>query len=182
MELDSLLAEPIDAPLPLGMVIAYAGPLDESSRRILANSGWLVCEGQRISRTSYPSLYRVIGDIHGRGDAVSTFNLPDYRGRFLRGVDNGVGRDPDAGGRQPAAAGGLVGDAVGSVQADEFRRHDHRTIQMIGDNAVDGVDSATTHSGEHHNEARQTSADGGNETRPKNANVFWLILAGKALA
>ena len=50
---------------------------------------------------------------------------------------------------------------------------------MIGDNNIDGVDSTTTHSGEHHNEERRTGVWGGGETRPVNANVNWLILAGR---
>lgn len=178
MSVDTLSPSLIAATLPLATVVPYAGKTDETSRRALARAGWLICDGSAVSRTAYRALYSVIGDIHGRGDAVTTFNLPDYRGRFLRGVDSGSGRDPDAGTRAAAASGGLSGDAVGSVQADSFRSHSHTTVQMIGDNNVDGVDSTTTRSGDHHNEARQTSAVGGNETRPVNAYVFWLVLAG----
>jgi microcystin-dependent protein len=135
-----------------------------------------------VSRTKFKALYAVIGDIHGRGDATTTFNLPDYRGRFLRGVDQGSGRDPDASRRSAPAPGGLIGDEVGSVQLDGVRAHDHETIQMIGDNNIDGVDSTATHSGDHHNEIRRTGSWGGNETRPIKANVNWLILAGVAKA
>ncbi|MGJ3702666.1 hypothetical protein [Variovorax sp. AFSI2.2] len=49
---------------------------------------------------------------------------------------------------------------------------------MIGDNNVDGVDSTTRRSGDHHNEPRQSNFEGGNETRPINAYVHWLILVG----
>lgn len=178
MDIESLNPALISTSLPLATIIPYAGSVHEASRRSLAKAGWLVCDGSTVSRTAYKDLYSVIGDIHGRGDALTTFNLPDYRGRFLRGVDHGAGRDLDAGSRTACASGGLTGDAVGSVQEDSFRSHSHSTVQMIGDGNVDGVDSTTTHSGDHHNEGRQTSAVGGNETRPINANVFWLILAG----
>lgn len=163
---------------PLGTVIPYAGKADEENRRRLAQAGWLVCDGSPQDRVKYAKLYEVIGDIHGRGDAVKTFNIPDYRGRFLRGVDAGAGRDPDADVRDPTAAGGLRGNDVGSVQLDETRSHDHATIQMIGDNNIDGVDSTTVQSGDHHNEPRRTGLWGGKETRPTNAYVFWLILSG----
>jgi microcystin-dependent protein len=170
------------APIPIGTVIAYAGnvgPKGSEARTKLATAGWLVCDGDAILRTKFAKLFDVVGDTHGRGDAVTTFNLPDYRGRFLRGVDAGAGRDPDSQERQPANSGGLPGDNVGSVQEDEFRSHSHTTIQMISDNNIDGVDSTTIHSGEHHNEPRNTGFSGGHETRPRNANVHWLIFAGK---
>lgn len=52
-----------------------------------ANHGnWLLCNGQAVSRTQYPALFAVIGVSFGSGDGVSTFNLPDYRGKFLRGL------------------------------------------------------------------------------------------------
>lgn len=52
-----------------------------------ANHGnWLLCNGQAVSRTQYPALFAVIGVSFGSGDGVSTFNVPDYRGKFLRGL------------------------------------------------------------------------------------------------
>lgn len=60
-----------------GEVKAYAG----SS----APEGYLLCQGQAVSRTTYASLYDVLGTSYGQGDGVTTFNLPDYRGTFLRG-------------------------------------------------------------------------------------------------
>ncbi len=64
----------------------------------------------------------MIGTIHGAGDGATTFNLPDYRGRFLRGVDQGAGRDPDATGRTAPATGGNTGDTVGSIQVEATKR------------------------------------------------------------
>ena len=180
----SQLRTTAEAPLlPIGTIVAYAadvGPMDSETRRALESAGWLVCDGSQVSRARFPKLFAAVGEIHGRGNASTTFNLPDYKGRFLRGVDAGAGRDPDAGRRDPANNGGLGGDQVGSVQDDEVRFHTHTTVQMIGTNAVDGVDSTTTASGEHHNEPRDTGACCGRETRPKNANVNWLIFAGRS--
>lgn len=50
-------------------------------------SGWLECDGRAISRIGYVSLYDVIGTTYGIGDGSSTFNIPDYRGRFLIGTN-----------------------------------------------------------------------------------------------
>lgn len=52
-----------------------------------ANHGnWLLCDGSAVSRTDYADLYALIGDNFGDGDGSTTFNLPDYRGKFLRGL------------------------------------------------------------------------------------------------
>lgn len=50
-------------------------------------SGWLECDGRAISRVGYNSLYDAIGTTYGIGDGSSTFNIPDYRGRFLIGTN-----------------------------------------------------------------------------------------------
>jgi microcystin-dependent protein len=51
-------------------------------------SGWLVCDGSAVSRTTYSALYAAIGTYWGVGDNISTFNLPDFRGRSALGYVN----------------------------------------------------------------------------------------------
>lgn len=52
-----------------------------------ANHGnWLLCDGSAVSRTTYADLFTLIGTNFGAGDGSTTFNLPDYRGKFLRGL------------------------------------------------------------------------------------------------
>jgi hypothetical protein len=102
---------------PSGAVMAYAGTA--------APDGWLECDGSSVSRTQYASLFAAIGTAHGSGDGTTTFQLPDYRGRFLRGVDDGQKRDPDALARTAAAPGGNAGDAVGSLEGDANAPHAH---------------------------------------------------------
>lgn len=63
-----------------GFVNAYAGSV--------APSGWLLCFGQAVSRTTFASLFAAIGTSFGTGDGSSTFNLPDVRGRGIFGLDN----------------------------------------------------------------------------------------------
>jgi microcystin-dependent protein len=52
--------------------------------------GWLKCNGAAVSRSTYAVLFAAIGTLYGAGDGTTTFNLPDYRGEFLRGLDDGV--------------------------------------------------------------------------------------------
>ena len=56
-------------------------------------SGYLECNGAAVSRTTYSALFAVIGTTYGSGNGSSTFNLPDLRGEFVRGFDNGRGVD-----------------------------------------------------------------------------------------
>lgn len=70
---------------PVGEVTAFAG----SS----APSGWLLCYGQAVSRTTYAALFAVIGTTYGTGDGSTTFNIPDLRGRTVAGIDNMGGSD-----------------------------------------------------------------------------------------
>jgi RimJ/RimL family protein N-acetyltransferase/microcystin-dependent protein len=93
---------------PVGGVIASA----ESS----APAGYLATDGTAVSRTTYAELFAKISITHGQGNGTTTFNVPDYRGRFLRGVDGGAANDPDRASRTAMATGGNTGDTVGSVQ------------------------------------------------------------------
>jgi microcystin-dependent protein len=70
---------------PSGALMPYAGTT--------APSGWLLAQGQPVPRTgSTANLFAVCGITYGSGDGVTTFNLPDLRGRVVAGVDGGVGR------------------------------------------------------------------------------------------
>ena len=65
--------------MPVGCVIPFAGAA--------APTGWLLCQGQAVSRTTYAQLFSVIGTTYGSGDGSTTFNLPDMRGRVAVGSD-----------------------------------------------------------------------------------------------
>ena len=58
-----------------------------------APPGWLKADGSAVSRTTYADLFAIIGTEHGAGDGSTTFNLPDLRGEFIRGWDDGKGVD-----------------------------------------------------------------------------------------
>ena len=61
--------------------------------------GWLLCNGQAVSRTIYSELFATIGTTYGNGDGSTTFNVPDYRGKFLQMVDSNssIGDEKEAG-------------------------------------------------------------------------------------
>ena len=75
---------PIDAVLGLtGLVLPFAG--------VAAPTGWLLCNGAAISRSTYARLFAIIGTVYGAGDGTNTFNLPDLRGRVPVGAGQGSG-------------------------------------------------------------------------------------------
>ena len=87
-------------------------------------TGYLACNGQAVSRTTYANLFSLIGTRYGAGDGSTTFNLPDYNGQFLRGWDNGSGVDVDASTRLDRGDG-TTGDFVGTKQNGEVTSHTH---------------------------------------------------------
>jgi len=110
----SITAQGVSSLVPAGVILAFGGAT--------APTGWLLCEGALVSRTTYANLYAAILNAHGSGDGTTTFALPDYRGRFIRGRDGAVTRDPNAATRTAANTGGNTGDNVGSVQANATAR------------------------------------------------------------
>jgi len=124
---------------PSGAVHAFAGAT--------APTGWLLCNGAAVSRATYAALFAAIASAHGSGDGSTTFNLPDYRGRIIRGVDGGIARDPDRAGRTAANAGGNTGDAVGSVQGEATKRPTTAltTAAQTVTGTVGGSDGTHTH-------------------------------------
>ena len=91
------------AGVPAGVFVPYAGET--------APAGWLLCDGSAVSRTTYAALFAAVGTAYGTGDGSTTFNLPDMRGEFLRGWDNGRGIDS--------------GRALGSSQNGQNQSHAH---------------------------------------------------------
>lgn len=85
----------------------------------------ILCYGQAVSRTTYSSLFTAIGTTYGAGDGSTTFNLPDYRGRTLVGLDNMGGT---AAGRitlSTSVLGGGGGEETHTLAANEMPAHAH---------------------------------------------------------
>lgn len=130
-------AQVADNGVPVGSMIIFAGPKDNIP------AGWMACDGTAYAMNDYPKLFAALGTAWGNGStgtsgSTGDFNVPDMRGLFPRGVDDGAGRDSDAGIRTALATGGNTGSTtnkVGSYQEDEVLPHDHPSGTLATDNA-----------------------------------------------
>jgi microcystin-dependent protein len=142
--------------VPAGTIHTFAGTVAN------VPAGYLLANGSAISRTTFRHLFNAIGTTYGVGNGTTTFNIPDLRGEFLRGLDNGRGID--------------TGRALGSAQADEFEAHTHVQQYTASSGADDGyaIDGSN-------NPASQiatsviTGSTGGTETRPRNIAMNFII-------
>ena len=89
-------------------------------------TNYLEANGAAISRTTYAALYAVIGTVYGSGDGSTTFNVPDVRGYFVRGWDDGRGVDSGRafGSNQVATHVAIINDARTTQQAATETRGD----------------------------------------------------------
>lgn len=142
-----------------------------------APANTLECDGSAVSRTTYATLYAVIGTIYGTGDGSTTFNLPDYRGQFLRGYAHGSSNDPDRASRTDAGGGG-TGDNIGTKQTSQYASHTHGTGSgsQFRNFGTGGANSLSTGAGANNELSTQTGSSGGNETRPRNVYVMFCIV------
>jgi microcystin-dependent protein len=70
-----------------GTIVAFGGST--------APAGWVLCDGRAVSRATFALLFAVIGTQWGTGDGLTTFNVPDLRGRLLTNLKAGTGSDSD---------------------------------------------------------------------------------------
>jgi microcystin-dependent protein len=141
-----------------------------------APAGWLECDGALVSRTTFAALFAVIGTTYGAGDGSTTFAVPDMRGEFPRGWDDGRGVDS--------------GRALGSAQGQSTQAHNHQwwdytggagtTIDMFspgsstwdssGNPAANFSDPFTTDA-----YTSTTLLNTSGETRPRNIALMFII-------
>lgn len=90
-----------------------------------APAGWLKANGDAVSRSTYSALFAAIGTTFGSGNGSTTFNLPDLRGEFVRGLDDARGVDS--------------GRALGSAQLDQFQaaREAYKQSSTVNTNATE---------------------------------------------
>ena len=166
--LAALISAVQQALVPAGTIHAYGGST--------APAGWLRCDGTLYNGSTYPALYAAIGINFGGYSGY--FNVPDLRGRFLRGWSNGSGRDPDAAYRYGEYTGQTGGDKIGSIQGDQLRSHNHYIARTVVDGNTDAwfdwySGRASTDDGTW--AGQYTDSHGGNETRPINVSVNYII-------
>jgi microcystin-dependent protein len=154
--------------LPSGLVATFA--------MNTAPTGWLKANGATISRATYANLFTAIGTTFGAGDGSTTFRLPDMRGEFPRGWDDGRGVDS--------------GRVFGSAQGHLFASHGHNlysatssggTTYGIGSGSAKAIGATGTSAalGYYTNIAgvgvAAVQATGGSETRPRNIALLYCI-------
>jgi microcystin-dependent protein len=81
----SEIKESLDEVMPVGSIKSYTGKV----ANVDSIPGWLLCNGNMVSRTKYKKLYDVIGSLYGPV-AAESFALPDLRGRVIMGYCNGT--------------------------------------------------------------------------------------------
>ena len=126
-----------------------------------APTGWLRANGAAVSRATFAALFAVIGTTYGAGDGSTTFNLPDLRGEFIRGWDDGRGVD--------------TGRGIGTTQAGQMPLHTHN-YQLYGQ-TFSGSSGGTAPNATP--VATPTTAAGGtenaSENRPRNIALLACI-------
>lgn len=134
---------------PSGAILQFAG----SS----APANWLLCDGALVSRTTYSTLFGVIGTTYGAGDGSTTFKLPDLRGRVPIGAGQGSGLTS----RVIAATGGAETHTLTEL---ELPAHDHG-IRLFDASSPSGTNlrvSATDDVGDERTGTSSNEAGGGN--------------------
>lgn len=137
---------------PAGTVIWYAANT--------APTGFLKANGANVSRTTYATLFTAIGTTFGVGDGSTTFGLPDLRGEFIRGWDDGRSIDS--------------GRVFGSAQSGEIQSHTH-TTNAGSDSAGQSPLNRVAMGANNIVTGPTIQATGGTETRPRNVALLACI-------
>ena len=118
----TLANDTLDVLTPIGSLVDYAGAGDPTPAS--GTIKWLLADGRAVSRTTYAALYAVTSTLYGVGDGVTTFNLPDFRGRVSAGLDN-----------------------MGTAQGAASRMADNNTRGAVGGISASTAVAAHTHTG-----------------------------------
>ena len=121
--------------MPTGSIMSFAGAS--------APTGYLLCDGAAISRSTYSTLFGLLATTYGSGDGSSTFNIPDLRGRVIAGQDDMGGSSAN---RLTGLTGGVDGDVLGgsggaethTLSTAEMPAHTHGGLTNIDPNGGDG--------------------------------------------
>lgn len=147
------------AEAPVGSIVPYGGAT--------APSGWLLCQGQAVSRTTYAELFAVIGTAYGSGDDSTTFNIPDLR----EATTKGAGLSGKSENHYDAD-----GVALGEFIEDRIQSHTHGVL-----NGFDGSNEGSAERGDarHGYSIKTNNATGrtGNTTEVKAVGVNYIIKA-----
>lgn len=146
----------------------------------------MVCDGRALQQSQYNELFQVIGYLYGKGSQDGEFLLPDYRGYFLRCLAVNSTQDPGFNERtQPPAVGQGADDGVGSVQDWMVQTHEHKYTDFPATGSPAGTEGPPAgpvgqQNADNFTSGLFTDSSGsnslsGDETRPKNVYVYYII-------
>ena len=161
--LQAVTLQQVQAFMPSGAVLPFA--------RTTAPTGWLKCNGQLVSRATYPGLFSAIGTAFGAGDGSTTFAVPDLRGEFVRGLDDGRGVDSGrtVGGAQAPFGGTFT--AVAYADDGDGTQAAYKSVSGINLGGVSIIDNYTGVNG---GQTFNIPVNGG-DTRPRNIAMLYCI-------
>jgi len=153
--------------VPTGTILPFAANITTPP------TGYLLCDGSSHSVTTFPALAAKLGTRIG-GDGVNTFNVPDLRGQFLRGIDTGTSVDPDSASR---TYNGGSGNLIGSFQTDQFQSHNHTAAfpTVVGFGAGDTAGFGPNAANPTNQNFTLQNQNSITESRPKNVYVEFII-------
>ncbi|MFM8495304.1 MAG: phage tail protein [Planctomycetia bacterium] len=168
---------PAQSITPTGAIMAFAYSLPES--------GWLLCDGRAVSRTTFAALFGAIATYYGAGDGSTTFNIPDLRGYFIRGfgtnsdgtVSGTFGAKTDFATARPTTALTGTTNSTGSHRHGiqiSFTASGAGYSYESGNSINENPGAYTLFDGTH---SHTVTIDGGGdaETRPKNIALPYYI-------
>lgn len=138
------------------------------------------CDGRAISRTTYASYFALVGTAFGAGNGSTTFNIPDYRGMFIRGWDGGSNRDAGRifGKIQNSGSPNIVGTAQFSQEWETWGVYGYTGafyLQKRGGNGVDGRYGSFDIVGFDASRVSAVYQNGLNECRPINSSGYFVV-------
>lgn len=160
------------ADVPVGTINMYAGATTD------VPSGWLLCDGSAVSRTTYAQLFAVLDTEYGVGDGATTFNLPNFvtDNKFPRAATNDAGR------------GTTGGESTHTLTESEMPSHTHiqnahshtlhistTTQQGGGSSPYSEVRSGSSSTGSTTATNQSTGGDGAHENKPPFLDVHFII-------
>lgn len=156
---------------PAGSIMIYGGQI--------APEGWLMCDGAEYNRDDYPILFSIIGTTNGSSSST-TFKVPDARGKFIRGLDNGAGVDSEP----TRTIGSYQNDTIRNITGSIFvRKSGEGILSKSGafNNSSTSSDVTAQHSGGSSpcnltiDFNASNSVPTSNENRPKNIAFNYII-------
>jgi len=131
-------ATPASTSIPTGAGIPFFGTA------ATVPSGWLLCDGDAVSRTTYSDLFSAIGTLYGVGDGSTTFNLPDLRGRSPLGTNDAGLPNGESGSYSTRNEGDSGGEEDHVLTTGELAAHSHADTGIVaGATLASGANFAT---------------------------------------